>query len=140
MLTKYEGYIWSDIEVMSIFWNPNADFKTQTRTLSSRSRSKGSTIECVWKDLVHIHMHTKYERYIWSDIEVMSIFQKSMTDSPITICPPSGHKKQKHLTSIIWRIKYHNHTNIKITSKFLELISLPNKLCLWMGVELKEKV
>ena len=25
---KYEGYIWSDIEVLSIFRNLNADFET----------------------------------------------------------------------------------------------------------------
>ncbi|KAH3876291.1 hypothetical protein DPMN_000130 [Dreissena polymorpha] len=30
---------------------------------------------CVWKGLVHIHMHTKYEGNITRDIEVMRIFR-----------------------------------------------------------------
>ena len=34
----------------------------------------------VWKGLVHIHMHTKYEGYISRDIEVMSIFQNLNAD------------------------------------------------------------
>ena len=59
---------------MSIFRNLNADFETLTQTLTSRSRSQGSKILCVWKGLVNIHMHTKYEGYIPRDMEVMSIF------------------------------------------------------------------
>ena len=80
MHTKYKGYISRDIEVMSIFRNLNADFETLTQTLTSRSKSQGSKFVCVWKGLVHIHMHTKYDGYISRDIEVMSIFRNLNVD------------------------------------------------------------
>jgi len=68
---------------MSIFRNLNADFETKTRTLSSRS--KGSEFVCVWKGLVHMHMHSKYEGYIGSDIEVMSIYRNLNGDPNLKV-------------------------------------------------------
>ena len=80
MHTKNEGFISRDIEVLSIFRNLNADFETLTQTPTSRSRSQGKKNLCVWKGLVNIHMHTKYEGYISRDIEVMSIFRNLNAD------------------------------------------------------------
>ncbi|KAH3851910.1 hypothetical protein DPMN_094397 [Dreissena polymorpha] len=38
--------------------------KRRGREGGLETRSKGSKFVCVWKGLVHIHMHTKYEGYI----------------------------------------------------------------------------
>ena len=51
-----------------------------THRRTDRLTDGWSKFLCVWKGLVHIHMHTKYEGYISMDIKVMSIFRNLNAD------------------------------------------------------------
>ena len=75
MHAKYQVAIYNIAKVMT-----NVKVFGQTHRRMDGWTDGRSKCVCVWKGLVHIHMHTKYEGYISRDIEVLSVFQKLNAD------------------------------------------------------------